>query len=127
MRRLPSTGESVAAETPGDGNTAPIDLTFLHAQTFGDAALRRDVLELFVAQARRVIPGMPGLAPSAQADAAHLLRGSARAIGAWAAATATLAYEAAPPDARAALFPALRDAFARVEAAARDTLASTEA
>ena len=109
-----------------DASAAPIDLAFLDEQTFHDGALRREVLGLFVAQARRVIATMPCLTPPAQADAAHLLRGSARGIGAWAAAAATLAYETAAPSARAALFPALQRTFARLEAAAMDAMAGGE-
>ncbi len=96
------------------GNDAAIDVAFLDAQTFGDAALRREVLGLFVAQSRRVVPGLPSLPPRDQADAAHLLKGSARAIGAWAAADSAAAYEGTAPEERAALFPALEAAFTRV-------------
>ena len=94
-----------------------IDGAFLDAQTFGDAELRREVLGLFAAQLRRLIPGLPAATPREQADTAHLLKGSARGIGAWAAADSADAYEAAAPERRAALFPALQAAFARVEAA----------
>ncbi len=100
----------------GDG-AAALDGAFLAVQTFGDPELRREVLGLFVAQSRRVVPTLPGLGPPEQADAAHLLKGSALGIGAWAAAGTAAAYEAAAPDGRAALFPALARAFARVEAA----------
>ena len=110
---------SGAADGPpadgGDG--AALDLPFLDAQTFGDRALRREVLGLFVAQARRVIPGLPALPPAAQGDAAHLLKGSARAIGAWAAAAAATAFEAGSPEERVALLPRLERAFASVAAA----------
>ena len=96
---------------------AAIDFAFLDAQTFGDAELRREVLGLFAAQSRRLIPSLPAANPREQADTAHLLKGSARGIGAWAAADSADAYEAAVPERRAALFPALEAAFARVEAA----------
>ncbi len=75
------------------------------------------MLGLFVTQLRRLIPGLPAAKPREQADTAHLLKGSARGIGAWAAADSADAYEAAAPERRAALFPALEAAFARVEAA----------
>ncbi len=104
--------------TTGEGESA-IDLAFLTAQTFGDGAPRREVLGLFDAQSRRVVPSRPRLGPREQADAAHLLTGSARGIGARAAAAIASAYEAAAPAARPALYPLLDDAFARVEAAIR--------
>ena len=108
---------SALPSSSADRAEPAIDAAFLAAQTFGDGALRREVLGLFVAQSRRVVPSLPRLDPREQADAAHLLTGSARGIGARAAAAIASAYEAAAPAARAALFPSLADAFARVEAA----------
>ena len=102
-------------------DAAAIDLTFLDMQTFGDVELRREVLGLFAAQLRRLIPSLPAANPREQADMAHLLKGSARGIGAWAAADSADAYEAATPERRTALFPALEAAFARVEAAINAT------
>ena len=96
---------------------APLDLPLLAKQTFDDADLAREVLTLFVEQARRVIPTLPDLGPAAQRDAAHLLKGSARGIGAWAAAAIAEAYEAAPPKARPTIHPDLAATFAEVEAA----------
>ena len=100
-----------------DAMLAPIDFAFLAKQTFADRALEREVLELFVAQARRVVPTLPHLPAREQADAAHLLKGSARGIGAWAAAASADTYEQAEPAARSALHRDLAGAFAAAEAA----------
>ena len=105
---------------------ATLDLPFLAQQTFDDTALAREVLILFIAQARRVVPSLPDLAPAAQRDAAHLLKGSARGIGAWAAAAIAEVYEAADPGARPAIHPDLAATFAATEAAIGDYLASLE-
>jgi HPt (histidine-containing phosphotransfer) domain-containing protein len=64
---------------PDDG---PIDMTHLRRMTLGDAALEREVLTMFLAQASRLaksLAAMPADAPAL----AHTLKGSARAIGAF--------------------------------------------
>lgn len=99
-----------------DGDEA-IDFAFLATQTFDDLDLQREVLALFVAQARRVIPTLARLGPREQGDAAHLLKGSARGIGAWDAAASAADYEAADGAARPGRQASLAAAFARVEAA----------
>ena len=78
----------------GTEATSAIDFAFLRRQTFDDRELEREVLQLFIEQARRVVPSLPGLSASAQADAAHLLKGSALGVGAFAAAALAEAYEA---------------------------------
>jgi len=110
---------------PGDGTSPgpspssadPIDFAFLATQTFADRALEREVVALFVAQSRRVVPTLPELSPDEQGQAAHLLKGSARGIGAWTAAAAAERYEQAAPAERAALYVDLSGAFAEAEAA----------
>ena len=104
----------------------PLDLPFLARQTFDDADLAREVLTLFIDQARRVVPTLPDLAPAAQHDAAHLLKGSARGIGAWAAAAIAEAYEAAEAGARPSVFPDLAATFAEAEASIDAYLARAE-
>ncbi len=94
-----------------------VDFAFLAAQTFEDVELQREVLALFVAQARRVIPSLARLGPREQAAAAHLLKGSARGIGAWHAAAAADAYEAAEAGSRHRSEGDLAAAFAAVAAA----------
>jgi HPt (histidine-containing phosphotransfer) domain-containing protein len=63
---------------PDDG---PIDVEHLTRMTLGDAALEREVLAMFAAQAVRLI-GMLAAMPDDAAALAHTLKGSARAIGA---------------------------------------------
>ncbi len=76
---------------PDDG---PIDTTHLQRMTLGDAALEREVLTMFAAQALRLVAALGALPPEADA-LAHTLKGSARAIGAFAVADAAAALEAA--------------------------------
>jgi HPt (histidine-containing phosphotransfer) domain-containing protein len=73
----------------------PIDLVHLARQTLGDRSLEREVLNLFVVQARSILtqmeltpPGKPRL------ELAHTLKGSARSVGAWHVATEAEACEA---------------------------------
>ena len=103
-----------------EAGTSALDLAFLDTQTFGDRALQREVLVLFVEQARRVVPTLPGLPSQEQRDAAHLLKGSARGVGAWAAAAIAEAYELAEPVARAAMHGDLAATFWAAEAAIAD-------
>ena len=102
-----------------------LDRAFLDAQTFGDAALAAELLGLFDAQCRRLAPRLADAAvpPAERADAAHTLKGAARAIGARrVAALAALVEEAlaAPQEASrlSALASALADAAAATPAAA---------
>jgi hypothetical protein len=72
-----------------------LDLGHLSSQTLGDAALQRQLLTLFRAQARQIVDGLQNAAfASAQvnADFAHLLKGSALAIGATRVAAMAAAY-----------------------------------
>ena len=62
-----------------------IDERHLAGMTLGDARLEREVLELFLSQAP----------PTLAAAAAHRLKGSARAIGAWRLARAAETFEQA--------------------------------
>src|SRR3954451_13025651 len=76
---------------PDDG---PIDIAHLRRMTFGDAGLEREVLTMFARQSVRLIEALAGL-PTDAAELAHTLDGSARAIGAFQVADATVALEAA--------------------------------
>ena len=61
-----------------------IDLVHLARQTLGDRDLEREVLDLFVTQARTILDRLqasPDL--RARSDLAHTLKGSARSVGAW--------------------------------------------
>lgn len=62
----------------------PVDRTHLARYTLGDVALEREVLQLFMAET----PQRVGSLKTARSEkewkmAAHTLKGSARAIGAW--------------------------------------------
>jgi HPt (histidine-containing phosphotransfer) domain-containing protein len=74
---------------PGDG---PIDLEHLARMSLGDADLEREVLSLFVAQSAKLI-GALATFPEDARELAHKLKGSARAIGAFAVADAAARLE----------------------------------
>ena len=64
---------------PDDG---PIDTEHLQRMTLGDASLEREVLAMFSGQAMRLMRELA--APSSDRPAlVHMLKGSARAIGAF--------------------------------------------
>jgi HPt (histidine-containing phosphotransfer) domain-containing protein len=69
---------------PDDG---PIDFAHLSRMTLGDAGLEREVLAMFAAQSARLVGQLAALPEDAGA-LAHTLKGSARAIGAFAVADA---------------------------------------
>jgi HPt (histidine-containing phosphotransfer) domain-containing protein len=106
------------------GKADSMDFSYISSQTFGDHELESEILELFLGQARRVIPGLPErIAPN---EAAHLLKGSALAAGAIRMANAAAAYEDAGPRARDAdgrLYRELVEAFQEAEAAIETRLA----
>lgn len=66
------------------GAGKPVDLAHLAAQTFGDPALEKEVLGLFLSQAPVCLAAWKS-AGGAQARklAAHTLKGASRGIGAW--------------------------------------------
>jgi HPt (histidine-containing phosphotransfer) domain-containing protein len=76
---------------PGDG---PIDFEHLQRMTLGDAAIEQEVLTMFSAQSARLVHRLAAMPADASA-LAHTLKGSARAIGAFAVADATARLEAA--------------------------------
>ena len=76
---------------PDDG---PIDIEHLQRMPLGDASLEREVLTMFSAQAAGLIGKLAAL-PRDAAALAHTLKGSARAIGAFAVADAASDLEAA--------------------------------
>jgi HPt (histidine-containing phosphotransfer) domain-containing protein len=85
----PSIGDKSAAQSV----STPIDFGHLARYTLGDKALEHEVLQLFVAE----VPVTLGRLRSADTDsawrmAAHTIKGSARAVGAW--KVAALAEEA---------------------------------
>ncbi|MDO9062346.1 MAG: Hpt domain-containing protein [Bradyrhizobium sp.] len=99
---------------PDDG---PIDLAHLRRMTLGDAGLEREVLAMFAAQTVGLIGALATLPPEAGA-LAHTLKGSARAIGAFAVAGAAERLEAAIQNGEdpALSLAGLRDAVAEARA-----------
>ena len=100
---------------PDDG---PIDFEHLSRMTLGDPALECEVLTMFMTQSAKLLDQLVALPPEA-GSLAHTLKGSARAIGAFAVAEAAAGLETAlaeQGDARSAL-DGLRDAVAEVQGA----------
>jgi HPt (histidine-containing phosphotransfer) domain-containing protein len=79
---------------PDDG---PIDIAHLKRMTLGDAGLEREVLAMFAGQAARLIEALAAL-PAEAGELVHMLKGSARAVGAFLVADAAEALEAAIKD-----------------------------
>jgi HPt (histidine-containing phosphotransfer) domain-containing protein len=75
----------------------PFDLVHLSRQTMGDRELEHEVLSLFQRQASHIGGKLAtlesGADHGARADLAHKLKGSARAVGAFAVARAAENYE----------------------------------
>jgi len=69
---------------PGGG---PIDFDHLQRMTLGDAGIEQEVLRMFSAQSALLVETLKAAPPDAVA-LAHTLKGSARAIGAFAVADA---------------------------------------
>jgi len=72
----------------------PIDFEHLKRMTLGDAGLEQEVLAMFVAQSARMVRTL-AVMPADASALAHTLKGSARAIGAFAVADAAARLEAA--------------------------------
>jgi HPt (histidine-containing phosphotransfer) domain-containing protein len=75
---------------PDDG---PIDFEHLKRMTLGDAGLEQEVLAMFAAQSATLL-GTLATMPADAPALAHTLKGSARAIGAFAVADAAARLEA---------------------------------
>ena len=75
---------------PDDG---PIDFAHLQRMTLGDAGLEQEVLAMFAAQSASLL-GTLATMPADAPALAHTLKGSARAIGAFAVADAAARLEA---------------------------------
>lgn len=96
-----------------------LDRAHLAAQTFDDADLAREVLELFSAQMRRLPPLIAATGDAtARIDAAHTLKGSARGVGAARVAACAEACEQALRSGAPS-----QDALARLEQALAETQA----
>jgi HPt (histidine-containing phosphotransfer) domain-containing protein len=66
----------------------PIDLVHLSRQTGGDTELEQELLALFADQCVKHLDTIRRANAKTGSDAAHTLKGAARAIGAWAVADA---------------------------------------
>jgi HPt (histidine-containing phosphotransfer) domain-containing protein len=105
----------------GEGRKAssrPVDLVHLSRYTLGERALEREVLELFCAQSAIYVERLRAASSDKEwKDAAHSLKGSAKAIGAW--RVAALA-ERAETLSGEALLQGRAPELAEIEAALRD-------
>jgi HPt (histidine-containing phosphotransfer) domain-containing protein len=81
-------------ESRNTHNDSPLDSDHLRRMALGDLSLEREVLELFMVQAKRIVDALAELPLDAKA-LAHTLKGSARAIGAFGVADQAAALEAA--------------------------------
>jgi HPt (histidine-containing phosphotransfer) domain-containing protein len=75
----------------------PLDAAELDRRTFGDAGLRREVLDLFAAQAPRLLAEIEHGDARGRREAAHRLKGSAAAVAAAPLAAAAGVIEALAP------------------------------
>lgn len=74
----------VAWSGPQTAIARAIDLVHLSRYTLGNAALQFEVLQLFAEQAPTTLAQLSSAeTQKAWRDAAHTLKGSARAVGAW--------------------------------------------
>lgn len=88
---LQITGSGVTGGVAAGGGRAqpasaalPIDLAHLRRYTFGDRALEKEVLHLFVTQLPETLAALRAAASEREwRMAAHTLKGSSRAVGAW--------------------------------------------
>jgi HPt (histidine-containing phosphotransfer) domain-containing protein len=74
-------------------DSGPIDFAHLQRMTLGDDSLEREVLGMFSAQSSKLLGALADL-PVDAAALAHTLKGSARAIGAFAVGDAAAHLEA---------------------------------
>lgn len=88
-------GPDEAAQRGTKATADLLDRAHLERQTFGEAALAQELLALFEGQCDKLLPliGDDGAQALARADAAHTLKGGARAVGAFAVADRAEALE----------------------------------
>ena len=107
-----------APESHGCSNELPVDLAHLRRYTLGDKALEDEVIGLFLAQLPETIAALRSAATERDWKmAAHTLKGSSRAIGAWRMAQLAQQAEALVCSAEPA---ACSDAIIKLEAAASE-------
>ena len=107
--------EEVGARS-ADRDEGPLDRGHLARQTLGDAGLEREILSLFQRQSGVILNRlMEASGGEERRIAAHTLKGSARAVGAWRVAAAAEAVEnGARPD-LSPLAGAVNEAIATIE------------
>jgi HPt (histidine-containing phosphotransfer) domain-containing protein len=87
--------QSIAKEQGAAASSRPVDLVHLSRYTLGERDLEREVLELFCTQATLYVERLRAAQSDKQwKDAAHSVKGSANAIGAWRVAAASERAEA---------------------------------
>jgi HPt (histidine-containing phosphotransfer) domain-containing protein len=70
--------------SPGPATSHPIDRAHLARYTMGDVELEREILDLFASQTWKTIAELRDAVGAREwRIAAHTLKGSARAVGAW--------------------------------------------
>lgn len=92
-------GKANGYEEPGHGSgvnaARPVDLAHLTRYTLGNQSLEREVLGLFHDRSERLLQRLKAAdEDKAWTDAAHAIKGSARAVGAWHIANRAEAAEA---------------------------------
>lgn len=89
-------------DTRENAATKPIDFSYLRRFTLGNSELEREVLYLFAESAPGYLNALQVAAsPKEWHNAAHTLKGSARAVGAWRVARTAEIAEKLPFDADA--------------------------
>lgn len=115
MSAVASTADEARDGRQDQGSGQPIDLGYLRRFTLDNTPLEHEVLGLFADQAPLYLAAVRGARqPKAWSEAAHTLKGSARAVGAWRVAAAAEALEAAGWGAAGEDGPVLREAAAAV-------------
>jgi HPt (histidine-containing phosphotransfer) domain-containing protein len=80
--------DSPGSESKAGGESRPVDLAHLRRYTLGDRDLEVEILGLFADQLPITIGALNAAASMKEwGIAAHTLKGSARAVGAWSLAT----------------------------------------
>lgn len=96
---------TTGAPSPSWPQADILDLDHLARQTMGDKEVEREVAGLFLDQTARVLRLIREAEQARQrSDAAHQLKGSARAVGAWRVAAAAERVERLAPDTSAESF-----------------------
>ncbi len=94
VREQPKKGFVERRRYPREAIIKPIDFAYLKRFTFGNRELEREVLYLFAQHAPIYIARLKDAdTPKTWYDAAHTLKGSARAVGCWRLARAAEAAE----------------------------------